>query len=146
MEIRELTVAYGKNKFTEDEFLRMERLSKERHEYYRGEIFRMHGHGDLLAMSGAGDNHNEIFTNLFGDLAIKLKGKKCKPYGPDMRMHIPENTLYTYPDIAIYANNLQIYPEVILLPIPPLLLKYFRHPHATMTWEASLPCTGIFHH
>ena len=66
MEVREPAVAYGKNKFTVEEYLQMERAAEERHEYYRGEIFRMHGHGELLAMSGAGENHNEIFTNLFG--------------------------------------------------------------------------------
>ncbi len=104
MEIREPAVAYGKNKFTEEEYLQMERIAEERHEYYRGEIFRMQGHGELLAMSGAGYNHNEIFTSLFGDLALRLKGKPCRPYGPDMRLHIPENTLYTYPDITIYCN------------------------------------------
>jgi Uma2 family endonuclease len=105
MEVREPAVAYGKSKFTEDEYLQMERASDEKHEYFKGEIFRMHGHGDLLAMSGAGDNHNEIFSNFFGELAFRFKGKNCRPYGPDMRMHIPENTLYTYPDISIYCKK-----------------------------------------
>jgi Uma2 family endonuclease len=104
-EVREPAVVYGKSKFTEEEYLRMERISEERHEYYKGEIFRMHGYGDLLAMSGAGDNHNEIFSSLFGELASQLKGKKCRPYGPDMRMNIPGNTLYTYPDITIYCKS-----------------------------------------
>jgi Uma2 family endonuclease len=105
LEVREPIVAYGKKKFTEEEYLRMERQSEERHEYYKGEIFRMHGHGELLAMSGAGDNHNEIFSNLFIAIGSQLKGKNCRPYGPDMRMHIPENTLYTYPDISIYCKD-----------------------------------------
>jgi Uma2 family endonuclease len=104
-EVREPAVAYGKSKFTEEEYLQMERQAEEKHEYYKGEIFRMEGHGDLLAMSGAGDNHNEIFSNLFIAVGNQLKGKNCRPYGPDMRMHIPENTLYTYPDISIYCKN-----------------------------------------
>lgn len=94
--LREPEVAYGKNKFTEQEYLEMERISSVKHEYYRGEIF---------AMSGAGDYHNYIFSNLFGELCIKLKGKSCRPFGSDMRLNIPENTLYTYPDIAIYCGN-----------------------------------------
>lgn len=105
MEIKEPVVAYGKSKFTVEEYLQMERTAEERHEFYRGEIFRMHGHGELLAMSGAGRPHNEIFSNLFTSTGTQLKGKKCKPYGSDMRMHIPENTLYTYPDIAIYCKS-----------------------------------------
>ncbi|MEO7982791.1 MAG: hypothetical protein ABI688_01795, partial [Bacteroidota bacterium] len=83
MDLREPAVLYGKNKFTEEEYLRMERDSVERHEYYKGEVFVMPGHGQLLAMSGAGKDHNEIFSNLFGELAMKLKGKNSRPYGPD---------------------------------------------------------------
>lgn len=105
LELREPVVAYGKKKFTIEEYLEFERASDERHEYYLGEIFRMDGHGELLAMSGAGNNHNEIFSNLFLAVGNQLKGKKCRPYGPDMRMYIPENTLYTYPDISIYCKD-----------------------------------------
>ena len=131
-EVREPAVAYGKSKFTEEEYLEMERAAEERHEFYRGEIFRVHGHGDLLAMSGAGENHNEIFTNIFGALTIQLKGKRCRPYGPDMRMHIPENTLYTYPDIAIYckppvdgpAEDIATNPTVIIEILSPSTRNY----------------------
>lgn len=105
IEVREPVAVYGKNKFTAEEYLEYERLSSERHEFYKGEIFQMPGHGDLLAMSGAARPHNEIFSNLFGEIVIQLKGKPCRPYGPDLRMHIPENTLYTYPDISIYCED-----------------------------------------
>ena len=132
MEVREPAVVCGKNKFTEEEYLRLERVADEKHEYYKGEIFRMHGHGDLLAMSGAGANHNEIFSNLFGELSSRLKGKNCRPYGPDMRMHIPENTLYTYPDISIYCkkpidgpdNDIATSPTVIIEILSPSTRNY----------------------
>lgn len=104
-EVREPAVAYGKSKFTEEEYLQMERLATERHEFYKGEIFIMPGFGELLAMSGAAENHNEIFSNLFTSIGSQLKGKKCRPYGPDMRLNISENTLYTYPDITIYCKS-----------------------------------------
>lgn len=106
MEVREPEVAYGKTKLTEEEYIQFEREATERHEYYRGEIFRMYGHGDLLAMSGAANKHNIIFSNIFSELAIKLKGKACQPYGPDMHINIPENTLYTYPDISVFCYEL----------------------------------------
>lgn len=107
MELNEPIVAYGKSRFTVEEYLQMERAATERHEYYRGEIFRMQGHGEALAMSGVGDRHNIIFSNLFGELCIKLKGKKCSPFGPDMRLSIPENTLFTYPDISVYCRDIE---------------------------------------
>jgi Uma2 family endonuclease len=104
-ELREPIVVYGKKKFTIEEYLEYENASLEKHEYYKGEIFLLHGHGEMLAMSGAGNNHNEIFSNIFGELAHRLKGHKCKPYGSDMRLNIPENTLFTYPDISIYCKD-----------------------------------------
>jgi Uma2 family endonuclease len=111
MEVNEPIVAYGKNKFTAEEYLQFEKAATEKHEYYQGEIFRMPGHGDLLTMSGAAKRHNIIFTNLFGGLCIKLKGKPCTPFGPDMRLNIPENTLFTYPDISVYYGKLETIPE-----------------------------------
>lgn len=95
-EVREPAIAYGKQKLTVEEYLKFEKDSLEKHEYYQGEIF---------AMSGASITHNWIFTNLFGLLINKLKGNSCRPYGSVMRMHIPENTLFTYPDISIYCGE-----------------------------------------
>jgi len=111
MEVKEPVVAYGKKKFTIQEYLVFEKASDERHEYYQGEIFRMQGHGELLAMSGAANRHNIIFSNLFLGFGEKLKGKSCQPYGPDLRINIPENTLFTYPDISIFCGELTQLPE-----------------------------------
>jgi Uma2 family endonuclease len=96
-DVREPAVAYGKTKLTEEEYLAFEKASQTKHEYYQGEIF---------AMSGAGVRHNIIFANLFGKLAFTLENHRCLPYGSDMRVNIPENTLYTYPDISIYCDDI----------------------------------------
>ncbi len=84
------------NYISPEEYLEAERAALEKHEYYQGEIF---------AMSGASLKHNKIFSNLFGDIAFKLKGKGCRPYGSDLRIHIPKNTLFTYPDISIICGE-----------------------------------------
>ncbi len=97
-ELKEPAVAYSRRNFTEEEYLAYERASLDKHEYYRGEIF---------AMAGAGDRHNILFRNLFRELSYKSKGKSCQPYGSDLRVHIPENILYTYPDISFFCGNLQ---------------------------------------
>ena len=97
MELREPVVLYGKKKFTVEEYLELTQTSEIKYEYYRGEIF---------AMAGAGKRHNILFRNVYGELAIRLKGKNCRPYGPDLRIHIPQNTLYTYPDISIICKDI----------------------------------------
>ncbi|WP_025143857.1 Uma2 family endonuclease [Pedobacter jeongneungensis] len=96
--VNEPAVAYQKRRYTVEEYLEMEKASTEKHEYFQGEVF---------AMSGAGFNHNLIFSNVFGLLFHKLKGSKCIPFGSDMRMNIPENTLFTYPDISIYRDEIK---------------------------------------
>ena len=111
MEVKEPEVAYGKKKYTKEEYLQMENAATERHEYFEGEIFQMQGHGELLAMFGAANLHNMIFSNLFGSLGFQLKGKTCRLYGPDMRLNIPENTLFTYPDISVYCGEVENIPE-----------------------------------
>ena len=83
---------------SEKEYLDAERLALDKHEYYRGEIF---------AMSGASIPHNQIFSNFFLAIGTKLKGKKCQPFGSDLRIHIPKNTLYTYPDISIVCGEIE---------------------------------------
>ena len=97
MEVKEPAIAYGKQKISIDEYLEMENASSEKHEYYQGEIF---------AISGAKVPHNIIATNLVVALTIKLKGKSCRPFNSDQRIHVEANTLFTYPDILIICGDI----------------------------------------
>jgi Uma2 family endonuclease len=96
-ELREPAVAYGKNKFTIEEYLEFEKISEEKHEYYKGEIF---------AMSGPKVAHNIIAGNIYGELKQRLKGKTCRPFNSDQRIYIPQNSLFTYPDISIICGEI----------------------------------------
>ncbi|MNI33941.1 hypothetical protein D3C87_511650 [compost metagenome] len=69
------------------------------------------------------------------ELGINLNSKPCRPYGSDMRMNVPENTLFTYPDISIYCNGLMhsdvdeetfILPTVIIEILSPSIKNYDR--------------------
>lgn len=81
---------------TAEEYLAFEREAEDRHEYYKGEIY---------LMSGASFKHNIIEDNLRGALHGYLKGKKCRSFGSNSRIHVPKNTLYTYPDVLIVCND-----------------------------------------
>ena len=97
MEIKEPVHAYNKKFYSIEEYLQMENEALEKHEYYKGEIF---------AMSGAGNRHNIISINIIVSLGNSLKGKSCQPFGSDMRIHIPENTLFIYPDISVICGDI----------------------------------------
>lgn len=126
MEIKEPDHAYQKKFYTIQEYLEMENAAFEKHEYYKGEIF---------AMSGAGARHNIISINIIASLYNALKGKSCQPYGSDMRIHIPENTLFTYPDISVICadiatskedENTATNPTVIIEILSPSTRNYDR--------------------
>lgn len=102
MEVHEPPPAYNKQFVSVKEYLEQEKMSLEKHEYYKGEIF---------AMAGAGSRHNVIFKNVYLAVGNALKGKNCQPYGSDLRIHIPENSLFTYPDISIICGDVIFSPE-----------------------------------
>lgn len=97
MEVHEPALAYGKQKISIEEYLEMENAADEKHEYYKGEIF---------AMSGTKVPHNTITRNILISLGQKLKGKDCRPFNSDQRIHIPSNTVFTYPDISIICGEI----------------------------------------
>lgn len=98
MQVQEAALAYNRKNWTIEEYLEMEIASDEKHEYYRGEVF---------AMAGALQPHNAIASNLNAELRTRLKSKGCRPYGSDMRIHIPVNTLFTYPDISVFCGKVE---------------------------------------
>lgn len=100
--VREPVTVYDKRYVSAEEYLLFERQSSQKHEYYRDEVF---------AMAGAGLRHNRIFSNVFGKLAFLLADHPCHVYGSDLRIHIPENSLYTYPDISIVCGPPQLATE-----------------------------------
>jgi Uma2 family endonuclease len=78
-------------KLTPDEYLAFERRSEERHEYVNGELF---------AMSGASERHNQIVVNLGREISTQFKGRSCKVYTNGMRVRIEGTTRYSYPDVT----------------------------------------------
>ncbi len=96
-ELREPIPVYGMKKLTIEEYLEFERNAEDKHEYYQGEVF---------AMSGAKLAHNIATGNLYFGLRKRLEGKSCNPFNSDQRIYIPENSLFTYPDISIICGDI----------------------------------------
>lgn len=94
--LREPEVAYGKNKFTVAEYLSYENDSDGKHEYYQSEMF---------AMAGGKVPHNRICGNLYFALRRRLNACNCQTFNSDQRIHIPTNSLFTYPDISVVCGE-----------------------------------------
>lgn len=102
MEVHEPSPAYKRQFVSVKEYLEQEKLSFQKREFYKGEVF---------AIAGVGSRHNVIFKNVYLAVGNALKGKTCQPYGSDLRIHIPENTLFTYPDISIICGDIVSSPD-----------------------------------
>ncbi|WP_319574730.1 Uma2 family endonuclease [uncultured Desulfobacter sp.] len=91
-----------KLKMTTEEYLKFERASETRHEYYDGEIF---------AMTGTKVNHNRIGSNINRFLGNQLADRACDVFLSDMRVKIQEVDKYTYPDVVIVCGDLELEDE-----------------------------------
>jgi len=93
-------LAYArKNEYlTPEEYLEFEREAFEKHEYRNGEI---------IALAGVSEKHNVIAGNLFGELFIRLKDSKCRPFTGDLRGKAvkAKKSNYYYPDIVITCGE-----------------------------------------
>lgn len=87
-----------KTLYTADEYLALEVASDQRHEYINGEI---------VPMTGGTPEHNEIASILNATLRVSLKGQPYSIFVADQRLWIPDNQLYTYPDIMVVPRPLQ---------------------------------------
>ena len=83
---------------TPEEYLSGEMISGTKHEYLAGIIY---------AMAGASRSHNLVAGNLLIELGIQLRGKRCVPFGSDMRLriHKPGATFYYYPDVTVDCSD-----------------------------------------
>lgn len=82
--------------YSEEEYLRLENDAFEKSEYFEGQI---------IEMAGAAPNHSRVKENTAIEIGIVLKkNKSCRSSSSDQRIHIPVNSLYTYPDIVIVCG------------------------------------------
>ncbi len=89
-----------------EEYLRRERVSLEKSEYYGGRphpLYRLtNEHGE--PMPGATRNHNRISSNLLIAIGAALRGTDCLAFGSDMRIPAkPEGGFY-YADAVVVCG------------------------------------------
>ncbi len=83
---------------TIEDYLAKEEAASEKHEYYKGEVF---------TMAGASINHNRIVRNALLEIGNYLNGKSCEVFPGDVRIYIEVNTLFTYPDLTIFCDEIE---------------------------------------
>ncbi|MDB9510542.1 Uma2 family endonuclease [Kamptonema animale CS-326] len=85
--------------YTAEEYLEAEINSQDRHEFINGEI---------VLMTGGTPNHNEITSNFIVALKVALKGKPYRTFITDQRLWVPQFNNYSYPDVMVVANPIEL--------------------------------------
>jgi Uma2 family endonuclease len=95
-----------------EEYLEGEKISLVKHEYIDGQIY---------AMAGTSDSHNIVLTNLLVLLRQHLRGSGCLPFFADMKVKIPRQRKFYYPDLLVTCDDrdrenryFKEYPKVII--------------------------------
>ena len=90
--------AHKLRSITPAEYLEGEELADVRHEYFDGQV---------QAMSGASDRHNEIALDIASRIKSRLKGGPCKVFLLDMKLELKNEgkTYYYYPDVFVTCSE-----------------------------------------
>ena len=88
--------ALEKRRYTEAEYLELERESNIKHEFYGGEIFER---------AGCSEPHVLVAGNVGMRLGIQLLERPCKVYGSLMQVKVRETGLHASPDVSIVCGE-----------------------------------------
>jgi Uma2 family endonuclease len=83
-------------RFTEEEYLALERASEHKHEFIDGLI---------VAMAGARPPHNALAANVSATLVSLTRDRGCLTLSSDQRVHVPATRLFTYPDVTVACGE-----------------------------------------
>ncbi len=112
--------------FTSEDYLTFEREADTRHEFVDGEIYEM---------AGESLSHSRVCMNLAREAGNALKGKKCEPLSPNMKVRTTNASLFSYPDLTIVCgepqfhdkkNDVLVNPQVIFEVLSPSTAEYDR--------------------
>jgi Uma2 family endonuclease len=85
-------------RFTEAEYLEIERAAEFKSEFFDGEMF---------AMAGGTPQHSLIATNLAREFGNRLVNNPCAAYNADLRIKVNPTGLCTYPDLSVICGALE---------------------------------------
>lgn len=108
---------------TVEEYLAVERISSERHEYVDGHMY-------LLA--GGTTNHGLVAARFTALLTPRLAGQRCRVYPSDVRVRVQAHR-YLYPDVSVSCDDRDAgdeedirFPRVIVEVLSPSTEAYDR--------------------
>jgi len=105
-----MSVSQSEARYTVEEYLALERVAEERHEYLDGQIY---------LMAGESPEHGDICSNLVIRLGTQLQDTNCRLRSKDTKVRSGTSSmspksakgLFSYPDIVVICGEPQYYDE-----------------------------------
>ncbi|MFQ4136406.1 Uma2 family endonuclease [Nodosilinea sp. PGN35] len=91
-----MVVASAFSYISPEEYLAAEATSPIKHEYRDGEVY---------AIAGGTDAHNQIAGNLYALLRAHLQGTGCRAYFADVKARIEVLNRFYYPDVMVTCDD-----------------------------------------
>jgi Uma2 family endonuclease len=85
-----------RRRYTLEEYFALELASEEKYEYFDGEVFNM---------SGGSPAHEQIVGNLIYAFRDKLRGRGCHVFPSNLRVKVPSQPPYRYPDVTALCDQ-----------------------------------------
>jgi Uma2 family endonuclease len=101
------------HRYTDEEYLAIDRASDAKSEYLDGVIY---------AMGGASARHVQIVGNVARELGNQLRDKPCIVYSTDLRVRVSRQGLYAYPDVVVVCGQPVFSDDELDTVINPLLI------------------------
>src|ERR1700712_1375562 len=89
-------------RYTVEDYFRLEAGSAEKHEYRSGEI---------ISMAGGTPNHSLISANVIGEMRVRLKQGPCRVFDSNLRVRVLRDTRYSFPDVTVICGEIEIDPQ-----------------------------------
>lgn len=86
-------------RFTRAEYRSLERSSNVKHEFLEGVIY---------AMAGGSPEHAAIAVNVSTSLSVALRDRPCRVHSSDLRIHVLDTGLETYPDVSVVCGRIEV--------------------------------------
>lgn len=85
-------------RYTLEEYFTLELASEEKYEYFDGEVFNM---------SGGSPEHEDVIGNIYAVLKQHARAKGCRVFLSGLRIKVPSQPPYRYPDLTALCGTPQ---------------------------------------
>lgn len=83
-------------KYAPEDYLELEDAADFKSEYLDGQI---------IPMAGGTTKHNKLAGNFYAELNVALRTSNFEVFISDVRLWIPQERIYTYPDVMVVAGE-----------------------------------------